>query len=79
MTVVGSGVGTEPQLVARALSMAAVLGVRVQAVHTGPLHVTLLVPAADLPELTRALHGLTEGYPPWGPPRAEKPVFFRAG
>jgi aspartate kinase len=61
VTVVGSGVGTEPQLVARALSMASGLGVRVQAVHTGPLHVTLLVPTADLPELTRALHVLTEG------------------
>jgi len=61
VTVVGSGVGTEPRLVERALSTAAVLGVQVQAVHTGPLHVTLLVPVEDLPELTRALHGLTQG------------------
>jgi aspartate kinase len=61
VTVVGSGVGTEPQLVARALSLAGALGVRVQALQTGPLHVTLLVPTADLPELTRALHGLTQG------------------
>ncbi len=61
VTVVGPGVGTQPQHLASALGTASVLGVRVQAVHTGPLHLTLLVPAADLPELTRALHGLTAG------------------
>jgi aspartate kinase len=60
VTVVGPAVGTEPGLLGRALATAAVLGVRVQALHTGPLQLTLLVPAADLPELTRALHRLTE-------------------
>ena len=61
VTVVGSGVGTEPRLLERTLTTAAVLGVRLLAMHTGPLHVTLLVGAADLPELTRALHRLREG------------------
>jgi aspartate kinase len=61
VTVVGPGVGTEPQLLERTLSAAAALGVRVQALHTGPLHLTLLVKAEDLPQLTRALHRLTEG------------------
>jgi len=61
VTVVGAGVGTEPGRLATTLSTAAVLGVEVHAVHTGPLHATLLVSVEDLPELTRALHGLTDG------------------
>lgn len=60
VTVVGAGIGTEPRLLERALSTASVLGVRVQAVHTGPLHLTLLVRTEDLAELTQALHQLTE-------------------
>lgn len=59
VTVVGTGVGTEPRLLERSLSTADLLGVHVHAVHTGPLHLTLLVPEADLEELTRALHRLT--------------------
>jgi aspartate kinase len=58
VTVVGSGIGAEPGLLERVLSTAAVLGVQVQAVHTGPLQVTLVVPAPDVDELTRALHQL---------------------
>jgi aspartate kinase len=59
VTVVGTGVGTEPRLLARTLAMADVLGVHVHGVHTGPLQLTLLVPEANLKELTRALHRLT--------------------
>jgi aspartate kinase len=60
VTVVGPGVGTEPRLLERALSTAGVLGVRVHAIQTGPLQLTLLVPREDLAELTQALHQLTE-------------------
>jgi len=59
VTVVGSGVGSEPRLLERTLSTAAGLGVLVHAVHTGPLHATLLVPVGALDALTRALHPLT--------------------
>jgi aspartate kinase len=60
VTLVGTGVGTEPRLLERALATAAARGVQVQAVHTGPLHLTLLVSAAQLQELSRALHRLSE-------------------
>ncbi len=59
VTLVGSGVGTEPRLLERTLSTAAGLGVPVHAVHTGPLYATLLVPVGALEALTRALHPLT--------------------
>jgi len=61
VTLVGAGIGTDPRLLERTLSTAAVLGVEVHAVHTGSLHATLLVPVGDLAELTAALHGLTQG------------------
>jgi aspartate kinase len=61
VTLVGTGVGNEPRLLERALATAAARGVQVHAVHTGPLHVTLLVRSAELRELTRALHRLSEG------------------
>jgi len=64
VTVVGPGVGAAPLLVERVLSEASACGAGVHGVHTGPLHVTLLVPAADLAGLTRALHRLTD--PPDG-------------
>jgi aspartate kinase len=60
VTVVGAGVGTAPRLLERTLATARVLGVEVHAVHTGPLHATLLVPLTDLAELTRALHRLVD-------------------
>jgi aspartate kinase len=59
VTVVGSGVGTEPGLLARALSTAARLGVRVHAVQTGPLQLTLLVPVEEMEALLGALHPWT--------------------
>jgi aspartate kinase len=61
VTVVGTGVGGEPKLLERSLAAASGLGVEVLAVHTGPLHATLLVSVAALSELTRALHALTAG------------------
>jgi aspartokinase len=60
VTVVGSGVGTEPRILESVLAAATAAGVQVRAVHTGPLHVTVLVAVAALPGLTRALHRLTE-------------------
>jgi len=60
VTVVGPGVGADPRLLEAVLGVASAGGVRVHGVHTGPLHVTLLVPAAALDGLTRALHRLGE-------------------
>jgi aspartate kinase len=59
VTVVGTGVGTEPRLLGQALTVANAGGISVEAVHTGPLHITLLVPVAELVGLTLALHRLT--------------------
>ena len=61
VTVVGTGVGTEPRLLGQVLTAALAGGIPVEAVHTGPLHITLLVPVAQLAGLTRALHRLTGG------------------
>ncbi len=58
VTVVGSGVGTEPRLLEETLRTASGLGVEVHGLHTGPLHATLLVPVSEVEPLTRALHAL---------------------
>ena len=56
VTVVGTGTGSDPALLRRALALAAEAGAEACSVDGGPLHLTLLVPSATVDELTRILH-----------------------
>ena len=56
VTAVGTGVGSDPRHLARALAAAQSIGVNLLDVHAAPLRVTLTVEAAAVDPLTRALH-----------------------
>jgi aspartate kinase len=56
VTCVGTGINADWGPLRKALGVAHHLGVRVEAVHTSPLQLSLVVPRAGLNMLSRALH-----------------------
>lgn len=56
VSLVGEGLGRRPDVMRAALDTAAEVGAAVRGVHTSSFRITLLVDAAPLPALARALH-----------------------